>query len=322
MPEYDSEVNETGITTIGKPKRQGVDGTTYLEMWPMDDEHGTRYKVMSCYANNPATGMWVVKDTAWSMQPEGVNEDVATKLMSLGFNVLIKGPEIGSSIPQSQSAYNTHKILDAKHRRGDLDASFIANEGYSRGATIGFGTNAYAEQFGRKVVYSNLTDPCVAVPIGRNIETVQKALTLPVDVALLGIAVAKGLVNPKRTGVFLNTVDLSLAGAKQFVRTGKPLMNGEAGKLAASTPMDMQATIAFFRHCRVNDEKVFRAILADRPGVRFVRPEGGHGGALDSRVIGNIAVRFGRVGQQLAEGRRPDELDYRFITYGLKAAAA
>ena len=101
LPEYNSEVNEAKITPIGKPKRQGIHGTTYLEMWPMDDEHETRYKVMSCYANNPSTGMWVVKDTAWFMQPEGVNEDVATKLMSLGFNVLVKGPEIGSSIDLS-----------------------------------------------------------------------------------------------------------------------------------------------------------------------------------------------------------------------------
>ncbi len=320
LPGYDSTVDESAIAPIGKPKELGT-GTAYLESWPMEDEASTCYKVMRCLADAPAdSGLWVVKDTAWSMQPEGVNEDIAEKLMGLGFNVMVKGPEIGSSVPQSQSAFNTHTILDVMSQRGDLDASRILVEGYSRGSMIGFGTNAYAQTFDRKVLYSNLTDPCVAVGIGLNNETAEKAVTLPMDLALLGIAVAKGLINPKRTGAFLRTVDLSYEGAKQFVRTGKPLMNGEAGQLAARTPLDMQATIAFFRHSRTNDENIFRQILADRPGVRFVTPEGGHGGALDLRIIGNIAVRFGRISEQLAEGRSPEELDYRYITYGLKSA--
>jgi hypothetical protein len=321
LPSYDSEVDTSGITSLGSPQH-GEHGTTYFEEWPMNDGAGTRYHILQCIADNTKSDMWVAKDTALSTQPTGINLDVAEELMSHGFNVLVKGPEIGTSLPQSQSAYNTHVVLDTMEQRGRMDAGHIAIEGYSRGAMLAFGTNAYAEQFGRQVVYSNLTDPCVAKLIKVfDCDGVKKGVTLPLDLLMLGVAVAKGMADPRRTKHFIDTVDPSPAGAVQFYRTLKPLLSGEAGMLAASTPEDMHATIAFFRRCRVNDESIFRRVLANRPGVRFVNPEGGHGAALDKRIIGNIAVRFGRLGNQLAEGRSPDELDYRDITYGLKVAA-
>jgi len=317
LPDYDGTVDTSNIASL-RPPKSGAHGTTYLEEWPMNDKSGTRYRILECIANNPRSNMWVVKDTAWSTQPAGVNLDVAEELMKLGFNVLEKGPEIGSSLPLSESAHNTHVVLDTMEQLGRMNAGHVAVEGYSRGAMIAFGTNAYAEQFDRRIVYSNLTDPCVAIPVKADVEAAKKAATLPLDLLMLGVAVAKGLADPRHTKHFMETLDLSVDGAVQFWRTGKSLMNGEAGMLAARTPEDMQATIAFFRRCRVNDGSIFKQILSDRPGVRFVTPEGGHGGALDRRIIGNIAVRFGRLGTQLAEGRSPDELDYQQITYGPK----
>jgi hypothetical protein len=187
---------------------------------------------------------------------------------------------------------------------------------------IAFGTNAYAARFGRTVLYSNLTDPCVARPIQRDFETVKKALTLPLDVAMLEFALTRSVVtDPRRGRHLLRTIDPTPKGFLQFIRTGKPLMNGEAGMMAEQTPLDMRATIAFFRRCRVNDARRYEQILANRLGVRFVRPEGGHGGGLDRRIIGNVAVRFGRLAEQLAEGRTSDELDYAYITRGLQPAA-
>ncbi len=289
----------------------------------MLDEDQTAYNLLLCRAENYRTKTWVVKDTAWTTQPEGLNTDVARKLMGLGFNVLIKGPEIGSSLAQSESAYNTHVILDHLTSAGNIEQSeTIAVEGYSRGSMIGFGTNAYASLFDREVIYSNLTDPCVAIPIGLNEATLKKAVHLPFDLALFGFDVAQILKRPNRALHLVDTVDISLAGLAQFVRTGRPLMNGEAGALAASTPQEMKATIAFFRSCGVNDFKIFRQILAGREGVEFKRPPGGHGRGVDTRIIGNIGLRFGRLGDQLEEGRTPSELDYQRIHLTHHAIAA
>ncbi len=318
LPSYSSSVNEASIVDL-PPIPQDEYGTAYPQMMRMDDDAETGYKVVRFQASKPRTDVWVVKDTAWGTQPEGLNTDVARKLMSMGFNVLIKGPEIGSSIPLSQSAYHTHKVLDLMARRGDIQADSIAVEGYSRGSMIGFGTNAYAEQFGRNVLYSNLTDPCNAIAVRADAATVKKAIGLPKDMALLGYSVVHSLLAPKRGKQLAHTSDISLEGAVQFIRTGKPLMNGEAGKMAARTPGDMHATIAFFRRSGINDANIYRQILGDsHPNVRFVRPEGGHGGGIDTRIIGNIALRFGRIADQLQEGRTKEELDYRHILHGLK----
>jgi hypothetical protein len=290
----------------------------------MQDEPDTEYQVMRCLADNPRSDVWIVKDTAWTTQVTGLNTDVARKLMNVGFNVLIKGPEINSSLPLSQSAFNTHLVLNAYADKGDLKADQIAVEGYSRGSMIAFGTNAFATAFGREVLYSNLTDPCVALPVKvlpPDLETIKKAVTLPRDIALLGIAVATGLAHPVRGRHLARTIDPSLAGLQQFIRTGKPLMNGEAGMMAARTPVDMRATIAFFKHCRVNDASTYRQIFAGHPNVRFVRPLGGHGGGIDGKIIDNAARRFDRLAEQLQNQRRPDEIDHHFVLYGLPVAA-
>ena len=320
LPDYESTVDAEHIRPIGEPKQHSSYGVVHMEEWPMNDEKSTRYRVARCIASRPISNVWVAKDTAWSTQPEGANIDVARKLMKLGFNVLVKGPEIGSSLPLSQSAYNTHQVLDTLQAMyGGVDTSFVAVEGYSRGSMIGFGTNAYAERFGRRIIYSNFTDPCVGRPITFDLETVKKAITLPLDIGMLEVAVAFSLADIHRGPHLLKTIDPTPKGLLQFIRTGAPLMNGEAGMMAAQTPLDMEATIAFFRRTRVNDEQLFRDILADRPGVRFVRPEGGHGNGLDKRVIGNIAVRFGRIAEQLAEGCAPDNLDYEHIIFGRRS---
>ncbi|MDB5169210.1 MAG: hypothetical protein JWO41_566 [Candidatus Saccharibacteria bacterium] len=317
LPDYDGNVDASSVVNL-PVQPQGEYGIAYPQLLSMDDDTNTSYKVVRFEAANPRSDVWVVKDTAWGTQPEGLNTDVARKLMSMGFNVIIKGPEIGSSLPLSQSAFNTHKVLDYFSSLGYLSAKQIAVEGYSRGSMLAFGTNAYAEDFGRNVIYSNLTDPCNALPIRSDLETIKKGIRLPLDLGLLALAVGHTLTSPGRGKHLSKTADLSREGGKQFIRTGRPLMSGEAGMMAARTPLDMHATIAFFRLCGVNDAKTYRQILGDRPNVRFVRPDGGHGAGIDTKIIGNIALRFGRLADQLSEGRSAAELDYRHILHGLQ----
>jgi len=321
LPEYLHSADVANIKLI-EEQQHGDIGTIFKEHWVMGDEAQTEYEVLRCQAEHPRTDVWTVKDLAWSTQLEGLNTDVARKIMRLGMNAVIKGPELHNSIRLSESAYNTHAILDGYQKLGYLDASHVAVEGYSRGSMIGFGTNAYAEQFNRRVIYSNLTDPCMALGIHADAETVKKAINLPQDLVYLGAAALKGVIdNPNRSKHLLKTINFSPEGAAQFVRTGRYLLNGEAGMMASKTPMEMKATIAFFRHSEANDEAVYRQLLEGRSDVRFVQPEGGHGGGIDSRIIGNVAVRMGRLVDQLEEGRSPDEIDYQKILYGDKPRA-
>ncbi|MEI8338330.1 MAG: hypothetical protein WCF91_00155 [bacterium] len=318
LPEYLHAADVANLQLVEEQEHTNL-GTIFKEHWVMGDEAQTEYNVLRCEASEPRTDVWTVKDLAWSTQLEGLNTDVARKIMRLGMNAIIKGSELHNSIKLSESAYNTHAILDGYQKLGYLDAKHIAVEGYSRGSMIGFGTNAYAEQFDRRVIYSNLTDPCMALGIHADAETVKKAISLPIDLGLLGAAALQGIIaNPNRGRHLIKTIDFSPEGAAQFVRTGRHLLNGEAGMMATKTPLDMKATIAFFRLSEANDEPVYRQLLAGREGVRFVQPEGGHGGGIDSRIIGNVAVRMGRLVDQLAEGRSPDDINYQKILYGDK----
>lgn len=319
LPSYGDEVIPESLIE-GKPQKQDEFGTTYPMQVQMNDRKGTKYNLLRCEAANPVSDIWVVKDTAWTTQPQGLNTDVARKLMSIGFNVLIKGPEIGSAIRLSHSAENTHGVLDYMEDAGYLDASHFAVEGYSRGSMIGFGTIAHAARRGRKPVYANLTDPCVALPVKLfDRPTTKKTVGLPKDLALLGLDIAHGLMS-RRGAHLLNTVDFSPAGLRQIWRTGGGLMNGEAGMMAARVPEDTTATVAFFGSCGVNDQEIYREILDKKPNVRIVNPEGGHGKGIDTKIIGNIALRFGRVAEQQREGRSPREFDNRYITHGVRSA--
>lgn len=321
LPDYKHAADVESVKVISE-QNHGDIGVIFKERWIMEDEDRTEYNVLRCQSYLNKTDVWAVKDLAWYTQLEGLNTDVARKIMRLGMNAIVKGPELYNAIRLSESAHNTHSILDGYEKLGYMDASHIAVEGYSRGSMIGFGTNAYADKFNRKVIYSNFTDPCMALGINLDTETLRKAISLPHGIALLGAAALQGIIsNPIRGRHLLKTVDVSLAGVAQFARTGRYLLNGEAGRMASKTPMDMKATIAFFRNSEANDEKIFRQLLEGRNNVRFVQPEGGHGGGIDSRIIGNVAVRMGRLVDQLEEGRSPDEIDYNKILYGNRPKA-
>src|SRR3982750_610082 len=70
LPSYEGAVDKANILSRGEPVHHRGYGTVYLEEWPMDDEAGTRYHVARCIADNPISGAWAVKDTAWSTQVE------------------------------------------------------------------------------------------------------------------------------------------------------------------------------------------------------------------------------------------------------------
>lgn len=323
LPNYDTEIDTTYCKSMGTETHTGWDeagkrrtlGTTHLEEWRMSD--GTRYDILIGRTAQPTTFVPIIKDTAWGTQVHGLNTDVGRKFLSLGYDFLIKGPEKGSSITLSHSAHNTHKVLDRAEDRGIFNTARIALEGYSRGSMIGFGTNAYAAQNNREVIYSNFTDPCIAQPFGPNFETLTKLPVMPIELAAFGLQIALSQFNPKRTAKLAATADLSRAGILQLARTGIPLFNGEAGALASQTPDTMKATVAFFGQSVANDQRIFTEILKDRPGVRTVMPDGGHLRGIDDKIINHsIAPRFGRLALQLMEGRLDNELNYDFIHLG------
>jgi hypothetical protein len=312
LPVYDTEVAAREMTNI-RHIHPGV-GKTWVEDWEMTD--GTRHNLLFGKSSSNPLGMLIVKDTAWITQVEGFNHDVALMLMGKGFDVLIKGPERGTSLELAQNAHHTHKILDKVEEIGISKTSNVGLEGYSRGSMIGFGTIGRARLHDRKIVYANLTDACVARSIEYTLaELLESTKGAPAE--LLTIAHELGVIalHPTKLWHYRKTFDATVDGMMQIVRTGLPLFTGESGILAGQMPKDTQATAAFFRNSLANHRRLYKEIIKGkdgdlRPGIETKLTPGGHGRGMAEKILGNIGLRFSRLGDQLREGALPEEIDF------------
>jgi hypothetical protein len=312
QPDYDTEVAERHDTNV-RYMHPGA-GSTWVEEWEMSD--GTRYDILIGKSARNQTGMLVVKDTAWTTQVQGFNHDIAMMLMREGFDVVIKGPEKGSSIELAHSAHNTHQVLNTIEEIGINDTRQVVVEGYSRGSMIGFGTVGRASLYDRKVIYANLTDACVARPIEFKVSELEETLK-GVPAELLTVATELGMLalHPEKLWHYRKTFDASADGMRQIHRTGKPLFTGEAGILAGQLPQDTEATTAFFKNSFANHRELYRRIIKGedgtlRPGVEVKLAMGGHGRGIGERILGNICLRFCRLGEQLRDGVAPEDIDF------------
>ncbi len=312
LPSYDTVVDTSYRKTLKTTRHAGI-GTTWVEEWRMDD--GTRYQILIGEPDKPGIDIPVIKDTALGTQVEGFNEDVARLLMKLHFPVIVKGPEIGSSIPLSHSAHNTHQVMDRAEEIGFFRPKVAAVEGYSRGAMIGFGTNSYAPENGRHIIYSNLTDPCVEHEIKVSREQLEDLREHgPTEVFTAALQLGNLVLHPIRAWHYRKTVDLSIDGALQFYRTALPVFSGEAGRLCNAMPQDTRATVGFFQNSIGNNESEYVEVLETYyPNIVIKRTHGGHLTGIDEQILANVATRFSGLGTQLREGVEPADIDYSLV---------
>lgn len=293
VPVYDTVVDTDYRLFRGERTFENI-GRTVVEEWRMSD--GIHYDILLGYPERQQTDVPVVKDTAWGTQVLGFNLDVAKELMRLGYPVVIKGPEKGGTIPLSQSAHNTHEILDVTGRLGLHDARVAAVEGYSRGAMIGFGTVAYGPRYRREIAFANLTDPCVFKPVEFSAEELlQRAINMrkvPFELGSAGFEIGRLLMQPNKISQYRRSVDLSLNGLRQLIRTGKALAQGETGRLASLMPSDTTGTVAFFNSSLGNDEKQFTEVLRQYEYIDIKHARGGHFTGIDTRILRHIRDSF------------------------------
>lgn len=314
LPAFDTEVDMSYRKKLKTERYFGL-GTVWLEEWQMSD--GVRNQILMAEPRKRRTDIAVAKNTAWGTQVRGFNEDLARMFMQLGQPVVIIGPETGGSIPQSHSAHNTHKILDITEKLGLHEEKIAVVEGYSRGAMIGFGTLAYAARHKRKIIYANLTDPCMAHGIELNsrqlMETLDNFKDAPAELLTTAVQVGRLILNPVKLFHYKDSVDFSVAGFRQFYRTGRPLFTGEAGFLARHVPPDAQATVCFFRRSLANHQAEFIDILKEHDGIEIKRTGFGHTTGMDKRILGNIITRFSGLVDQLGAGVKPADIDYGLV---------
>lgn len=307
LPSYNTELDDSYRKHVDTIVHEGL-GTTWIEEWRMDD--GTTFDVSINEPLSHAGDVVVVKDTAWGTQVRGFNEDTARIFMSLGLKLVIKGPEKNAAIPLSHSAHNTHKVLDRIETIGFHEKGYALVDGYSRGAMIGFGTVAYAQDNDREIIFANLVDPCIPRPLTElgSDDLIEVAKHAPAELLTAGWQLGKLALNPLKAWHYRRTPNISVAGAKEFINTGKAVFSGEAGSMAANMPDDARAVVVFYLNSCANEVKIYQDLLAGKPDVDIKLTGRGHLSGMDKRGLGSMALGFSGIARQLKDGVHPTEL--------------
>lgn len=251
-------------------------------------------------------------DTSWTTQVKGLNSHTASIAARLGIPTIVKGPEYNVSIPLSHSAHNTHALIDAVANNNFCEADVVLHKGYSRGAMIGFGVNAYASTFNRTVLYSERDDPCLAHNIFKvsGEEVVDYINYVPQEVIHSLKQIGKIILDPRRLRYYHKTIDISTHGLAQIVRTGLPLFGGEAGVLAENIPSDVQMNVLFLKGMPANHRHDFKRRLAGREGIVIQEIDGTHTDAIARKHVGDFVIRLSGLAAQLQDGATPNEIDF------------
>ena len=312
LPMYDTEIDQTHKKPISNGERPY--GKWWIEEWKTDDNN--RFNVGIFEANKPRTDIKFAKGTAWTTQVEGFNSYVALKFMKMGLSGAVIGPEKNTSMPLSENAHLINKVLDILDEQGLGSQNEAIVEGYSRGAMLGFGVEAYAKQhFGRDIIYSDLTDPCIARPIKTMSlrERAEYAKYLPVEVVCALRQLGRIATDPVKRKYFVDTIDNSWNGAKQFINTGLPLMTGEAGFLARHVSQDANVHVGFLKSSLANQSDEFSDALAGRDGVVINRYEGAHFSGMRSDIHEQTLQRMSGLVFQLSMGVEPKDIDFTLV---------
>ena len=308
LPEYESSVDPDYRKLIDQGEGEGF--RWYIEERTTDD--GIRFDVGYFEPDEPITDIAWAVDTSWTTQVAGLNSHTASKIARAGMKAIVKGPEKNVSIPLSHSAFLTHALLDATDEEGFSRPKVIAHKGFSRGAMIGFGVNAYAPIFGRQLIYSERDDPCVAhhiLELTRD-EIVDYLGYVPEELFTVGRQLGSILLDPRRLKHYVQTVDLSPNGLIQVVRTGRPLFGGEAGLMAELVPDDAQMHVTFQRGMPANHREDYKRRLAGRDGVVIKEYRGTHVQHISRKHAGRFTTRLSGLVVQLGDEVPVDELDF------------
>lgn len=308
LPVYSSVIDSTQNRLLRQGRSDGF--YWHIDRQQTDDE--IKFDVGYFEPEKRRTDIALYIDTSWTTQVQGLNSHTASVAARLGIPTIVKGPEIDTSISLSHSAHNTHALMDVIENEGFCEKKLAMHEGFSRGAMIGLGVNAYAEKFERKMLYAEEDDPCLAHSIFNvsSEEILDYVQYVPRELLTAAQQIGTIIMDPRRLRYYHKTVDISLCGIKQIVQTGIPLFGGEAGLLADNVARDAVMNVTFQKGMPANHRRDFRQRLAGRPGLAMYELEGTHTGAIGRKGLGSFVVRFVSILDQLSDGVPTDQLDF------------
>lgn len=311
LESFDSQVDPSQTRLLDQGSSRGNN-------WRIEEQqlsNGTRLEVGTIEPARRRTDIGLAMGTPWGTQVAGLNLHHGLNAARLGLPVTIVGPEIGQSVSLAESAHNLAAVAAEQGRQGFIDPTHMIYHGYSRPGMFGFAVPLQAKREGISVLFSHITDPCLAIkPSDMSLDDIRDiAQQAPVEVASAIFGIAKMIAHPARRKHYPATIRPTVSGIAQVVRTGIPLFSGEAGILTGHVPPDAKMHVGFFRSSSTNSRREYKRRLAGRPGVTFSDPEGSHITGGEQSTIDHTGRQLSAIILQLRLGVKPQEIDYTLI---------
>lgn len=264
----------------------------------------------------------VTYTTPWCTGLEGFNTDIGSEIASLGLPVVAVGPErsssrhiirnlgrvaLGHQPVLEHDAKAHHLILDFLGTLQLAEVDKIINFGYSRGAMIGIGLNAMAEEHRRSIVYNALIDPCLASrPELKDLKVCTIGRYLLNE---LGSTVQEISALPKEDYAhLLKSASLDPNFWLQQVITGIGMFKGESGQFMSGIPEDSFLDLTFFSKSIFNQFNIWINSLSTQQFLKVRMQEGYHTGGINPDVWKPAIGRIALVNRLYGQGVRGQDL--------------
>lgn len=279
---------------------------------------GYSYSVIVGEPKNPTSAVPLIETTAWFMGLEGYYRHEALSYMREGNFVVIVGAEGshrscgdrggrlgGITLEKSASAVlNFCGEVVGIHDELDQDAYLL--KGASRGAMVGMGIQALAQDYDKSVLYADLMAPCFPRPFNPFTDTlglIRFLIEEPQTLVSLGYEMPLSLARRYHASIDLHPASL----AHQLAITS-PLFSGEAGELARSInrSVDPQMHITTFGRDVLSMHDDWVDIFEGYPGVRLTPLDGSHLALADKQTDAFQHARNLAVQNQIRAGKPID----------------
>jgi hypothetical protein len=309
-------------------------GTTNLEIFTL--ENGRHYEVVTATPNRQRSEIGVLIGTALGTSIRGHNWHTMNDMMELGYPVVLVGPEGGHakwpsnpaglrrfvhnllSIDLGETAGNMHEILEEVDEDDLYTAGHIIKVGESRDAGVAMGFNARAEQFDRKVVYTDAIAPCFPQPkpLAANAELVLRASEIATQIGSLGKN--SPLTNLRRLAHYPKTINLNPHFLLHVAATVPTLVSGAAGHLAKQISPDAKIHNTHFEQDPWSDPDGWDEIFGDNyPYVVNDRRPGDHGAIAKEETQENRLLRLRGLLEELEVSRHDiDRITWQNVHMG------
>ncbi len=292
----------TDWETLGE---EYIDGTGTLRRIGFVTEQGYAYAALVGIPDLPQSQVPIIGTSAWFTSVEGHNEHTVRNLIRNGNYVCFVGAEgsfepakevkiqpkseislAGSAAAVLNFSYHAVDELVLQGHRVDTQERILIGE--SRGAMVGMGIAALAEEFGQTIILSDLTAPCL--PRRFSLPDIQhlvgQVASEPKELLrLMGkMTLGRGIHYPA-------TFDPSPYSLKHQFAIGFALFSGEAGMLARHIAHNTLMHITTFDNDFASMTEEWKQIFKNYPNVRITPLPGSHLTIADLETLHYILAR-------------------------------